>query len=445
MIQDMTKGKPSAVLRRFAIPMLLSVVFQQLYQLADSAIAGKFIGEGALAATGASYPVTMLFIAVAVGANTGCNVVVSQLFGGKRIGEMKTAVYTSFLSACAVSLFLTLLGILFTNPILNLLQTPGEIFHDTTVYLLIYLLGYPFLFLYNISNGSFTALGDSRTPLFFLILSSVSNVVLDLWFVIGFKMGVAGLALATLIAQGIAAVLAALTVFRRLCRLKSEEKSPLFSMEMLKRITRIAIPSIFQQSFISVGNLMIQGLVNSFGQAVIAGYSAAIKLNTFSLTCFNTLSTGLSSFSAQNLGAGEIDRTRQGLRAGIILALIVAIPFMLVFIPFGKSMVTLFLPEESLEAIRCGTTFIRGVAPFYPVILVKILVDGVLRGAGDMRRFMIATFADLFLRVVLCFVLTVPFGFNGIWLSWPIGWVAATVLSCIFYRRGAWRDLGRLR
>ena len=289
------------------------------------------------------------------------------------------------------------------------------------------------------ATGIFTSLGDSKTPLYFLIGSSIGNIFLDIWFVAGFHWGVAGVAWATFLAQGAACVLALMTLAQRLKRVQTAEKYELFSGDMLKRISRIAVPSILQQSFISVGNIFIQSLVNSFGSSVIAGYSAAIKLNTFTITCFTTMGNGVSSFTAQNLGGGRIERVKKGFGAGIKMCLLAAIPFFIVFFIFGENMIQLFMSGDGGgTALETGKAFLRIVSPFYFVISVKLIGDGVLRGAGAMRLFMIATFTDLVLRVLLSYILAGIFGVTGIWMSWPIGWSIATVLTCVFYRQGRW-------
>lgn len=442
MITNMTEGSPSKILWKFTIPMLLSVVFQQLYNIVDSIIAGKYIGEQALAAVGGSYPVTMIFMAVATGSNIGCSVVVSQLFGANEKKDMKTAISTSIISVISISVLLTVLGLTFCDSIITLLNTPQEIFVDSSEYLRVYICGLFFLFLYNICTGVFTALGDSKTPLIFLIISSVGNIVLDLVFVINFGLGVAGVAWATFIAQGVSSILAFIVLFFRLRKIKINEKHSYFCFDMLKRISKIAIPSILQQSFISVGNLLIQGLINSYGCVVMAGYSAAIKLNTFAITSFSTLANGISSFTAQNIGAAKFDRIKKGFRSGLFMAASVALVFVCAFTFFSSDMISIFLNKKDLnhDVIKVGTDFLRIVSPFYLVIILKLIADGVLRGAGAMKAFMIATFSDLIIRVVLSFVFAKMFGSTGIWWSWPVGWVIATVMSYMFYKKDVWKN-----
>lgn len=440
MIKDMTEGNVSKTLLLFTLPMLVSVIFQQFYNMADSIIVGKFVSEDALAAVGSSYTITMIFVAIAVGTNVGCSVVISHLFGNKRYTDMKTTINTVFVSGIVLSIILTVLGLAFYVPIMDLIKTPANVYEDAMTYLRIYIYGLTFLIMYNVCNGVFTALGDSRTPLIFLICSSIGNIFLDAYFVIAFDMGVAGVAWATFIAQGVASVLAFLTLMLRLGKFTYTEKPKLFSFKELKSVCYVAIPSILQQSFISVGNLFIQGLVNSFGSSILAGYSAAIKINTFAITSFTSLGNSMSNFTAQNMGAGKPERVKEGFRAGIKIAFCATVIFFLCFFFFNEQLLKLFLNDGSTVAMDTGKLFLRIVSPFYVAITVKLVTDGVLRGSKSMMFFMIATFFDLIIRVVLAFVLSlnVGLGSTGIWISWPIGWVLATIMSAIFYKKGVW-------
>ena len=443
MTTDMTEGRASHILWRFSLPLLISIIFQQLYNIADSVVAGQFIGEGALAAVGASYPITMIFMAVASGSNVGCSVIISQLFGAKDIPRMKTAVLTALWSMLAVSALFTVVGFLTASPLLKLLGTPENIFEGAELYLQIYIGGLAFLFFYNICTGVFTALGDSRTPLYFLIASSLGNIAMDILFVAGFRMDIAGVAWATFLCQGVAAVLAFFTLLRRMKAFQCEERPAAFSWFMLGRIASVAVPSVLQASFVSVGNLFIQRLVNAQGSSVIAGYSAAIKLNTFALTAFSTFASGVSTFAAQNLGAGKVERVKHGFRAGTWMSLGVAVPFILAYCVFAAQSMRLFLSDGE-QAIAAGVRFLHITAPFYPVIMIKLTCDAVLRGAGSMREFMITTFADLILRVAFSYLFASFWGEIGIWLSWPIGWSTGTLLSILFYLRGKWRSINVL-
>ena len=440
MNRDLTVGNPGAVLRRFCLPLFGSVIFQQLYNIADSLVAGKFIGESALAAVGNSYEITLLFIAFAFGCNIGCSVVVSQLFGGRAYGEMKTAVTTTLIAAGALCLALMAGGLLGSRALLELIRTPEEVMDASRLYLDIYLWGLPFLFFYNIATGIFSALGDSRTPFLFLALSSTANIGVDILFVTAFDMGVAGVAWATFLCQGVSCLLALAVVFRRLARIPAEGRRPLFSASALGRVAAIAVPSILQQSFISVGNIVIQGAINGFGTGVMAGYSAAVKLNNLVVTSFTTLGNGVSNFTAQNLGAGKTERIDQGFRAGLGLVWAVCLPVAAAYLLAGRQLLCLFIDAPTQTALDTGVTFLRLLSPFYFVVSAKLTADGVLRGTGCMGRFMAATFTDLILRVTLALVLSrTGLGATGIWLAWPISWTAATVLSLLFYHTGPWR------
>ena len=440
MNKDLTVGKPETVLWKFCMPLFGSIIFQQLYNIADSFVAGKFIGENALAAVGNSYGITMIFIAFAFGCNIGCSVIVSQLFGAKDYNRMKTAVYTTLIASAVLCICLMLIGILSCSWLLHITNTPEEIFADSKLYLDIYIWGFPFLLFYNVATGIFSALGDSKTPFIFLAISSTSNVAVDIWFVAVFHMGVAGVAWATFLCQGISCVLAVVVVFRRLSKIKTEGKIQVFSNELFRKIAVIAIPSILQQSFISVGNIIIQGVINGFGSSVMAGYSAAVKLNNLVITSFTTLGNGISNYTAQNLGAGIPKRVKSGFKAGVKMVWIICIPIVALYLVASNGLIEAFMDEPSELVLLSGVQFLKIVSPFYFVISVKLVADGILRGAGMMNQFMIATFTDLVLRVVLAILLSMQFGYIGIWLSWPIGWGIATVLSVWFYRNGAWKE-----
>ena len=439
MNKDLTVGDPAKVLWKFCLPLFGSIIFQQLYNIADSFVAGKFIGENALAAVGNSYEITLIFIAFAFGCNIGCSVIVSQLFGAKKLGEMKTAVYTTFIASAVLCALLMLAGTLGCNGMLRLINTPENVFADSKLYLDIYIMGLPFVFFYNVATGIFSALGDSKTPFIFLAASSTSNIFMDILFVTAFKMGVAGVAWATFLCQGVSCVLAVGFVLRRLKGVETDEKSHIFSFPIFCRIAVIAIPSILQQSFISVGNIVIQGVINSFGSSVMAGYSASVKLNNLVITSLTTLGNGISNFTAQNIGANKMERVRQGFAAGLKLVWALCLPLVALYLLGGRALVNIFMNEPSAEAMDTGVQFLRILSPFYFVVSAKLVSDGVLRGAGLMKEFMVATFTDLILRVGLAIWLAKVLGVVGIWCAWPIGWVIATVVSVIFYNRGPWK------
>lgn len=456
MNKDLTVGKPGNALCKFCLPLFGSIIFQQLYNIADSFVAGKFISDNALAAVGNSYEITLIFIAFAFGCNIGCSVIAAQFFGAKRYNDLKTAVYTSLIASVAVCLLLMVVGVVFCDGLLRLIKTPEEVFADSKLYLDIYIYGLPFVFLYNVATGIFSALGDSKTPFIFLACSSLSNIGADILFVTAFKMGVAGVAWATFICQGISCVLAIVVVFIKLEKIEAnaientenssvkKEKGKIFSWRHLEKFSVIAIPSIFQQSFISVGNIVIQSVINSFGPAVMAGYSAAVKLNNMVTTSLTTLGNGVSNFTAQNLGAAKFERIKAGFFAGLKLVWALCLPIVLLYVFAGKWLIYIFLEEPTGLSMDTGIMFLRIVSPFYFAVATKLVSDGILRGAGMMKKFMFATFTDLALRVFLAEILSrTALGVTGVWLSWPIGWIIATVISVIMYITIKWDHIHR--
>ena len=431
MVRDLTVGSPGSILWRFCLPMFGSIVFQQLYNIADSLVAGQFIGENALAAVGNAYEVTLLFLAVSFGCNIGCSVIAAQKYGARQYGEMKTAVFTSLIAAAALCLTLMLFGTISLDSLLQWIKTPENVFSDCKAYLKIYILNLPFVFFYNVATGIFTALGDSKTPFFFLAFSSLANIGMDILFVTVFSMGVPGVAWATLICQSISCILSIVLVLKKVIRIPSEAFS-VFSLNTLKKFTVIAVPSMLQQLFISIGNIMIQGIINPYGSGVIAGYSAAVKLNNLVITSFTTIGNGISNFSAQNMGAGYAIRVRQGYHAGLKMVWLFSIPLTILYFFGGQFLIRLFLESATATAYETGILFLKILSPFYLVVSTKLASDGVLRGCGKMREFMICTFSDLILRVLLAYLLSQQLGSIGIWLAWPVGWIVGTVLSCSF-------------
>lgn len=435
MNQDLTVGDPQKILWRYSLPLFGSVIFQQMYNIADSLVVGKFVGENALAAVGNAYEITLIYLAFAIGSNIGCSVIISQLFGAKRVGELKTAVSTAFIACGVLCLSLVIFGFLATPALLHTIHTPMGIFEDSLLYLKIYTAGLFFLFYYNIATGIFSALGDSKTPFYLLACSSVSNVIADYLFVTKLGMGVDGVAWATFLCQGASSILAVILLLGRMKKMPSSGRMVWFSAKTLAKIANIAIPSILQQSFISIGNILIQSVINGFGPAVIAGYSAAIKLNNLVITSFTTLGNGMSSYISQNLGANRKERIAPGYRAGLKMVYMITIPIVFLYLVASKPLMLLFMDEGTGAAVATGMQILRIIVPFYIVISTKLITDGILRGAQKMKEFMMATFTDLILRVVLAFLFAKIFGAVGIWCAWPFGWSVATVMSVYFYRK----------
>lgn len=443
-MRDLTVGKPNKVILAYVLPLFGSVVFQQIYNIADSVIAGKFLGEAALASVGNSYEITLVYFAFAFGCNMGASILTAKLFGIKNYKEMKSGISTSYIFSVIVSLILTLTGLLAGKAILQALNTPEYILDDSLGYLNIYTGGIVFVFIYNIATGIFAALGDSKTPFAFLVASSVANIIIDIIFVAVFNMGVRGVAWATFICQGMSGILANIVLFVRLRKIKTDGKYKLFSVNHLKSFLYIGIPSTIQQGFVSVSNVFLQGLINSCNPAgtvyVTAGYAAAIKFNNFAVTSLSAMGNGISNYTAQNLAAGRIDRVKQGFKSGILISFVISAVFVLIYTVFNRQIMLLFLNSDSTQAIEVGHNFLLIVAPFYLIISSKVIADGVQRGGERIYAFMSSTILDLLIRVVISFALaSTSLNETGIWASWPIGWGLSTAYALILYFAGRWK------
>jgi len=445
-MKDLTVGKPNRVILAYVLPLFGSIVFQQIYNIADSVIAGKFIGESALAAVGNSYEITLIYLAFAFGCNMGASILTAKLFGNKRYKDMKTGISTSYIISIVVCLVLMLIGLLSSKPLLIALNTPDNILNDSLQYLNIYTYGILFLFLYNIATGIFAAIGDSKTPFAFLVVSSLTNIGLDILFVAKFNMGVGGVAWATFICQGVSCVLSNIVLFVKLSKIKVEGKIKLFDKNCLKNFLYVGIPSTIQQGFVSVSNTVLQGLINSCNPIgtvyVTAGYAAAIKFNNFAVTSLSAIGNGISTYSAQNLAAGKIDRVKQGCKWGIIITTVISLFFVAIYVGLNKEIMLLFLNEENVDAIGVGHMFLTIVPPFYVIIGTKIVCDGVQRGGERIFAFMSSTIFDLIIRLVFAFPLAryTSLASTGIWVSWPIGWILSTLFSVVLYFFGKWKN-----
>ena len=431
---DLTSGPMLQKIILFSIPLAASSILQLLFNAADVVVVGRFAGSTALAAVGSNGSLINLLVNLFVGLSLGANVVAARCFGAKDEHGIQDTVHTAVTLGLTSGVLLAVVGFFAARSLLELINTPEEILADSALYLDIYVLGLPFMFFYNIATGIFSALGDSKTPFYFLAVSSLSNIGVDILFVAGFHMGVAGVAWATFLCQGVSCILAMVVVFRRMKAIPAQRKTVWFSWGMLGKIAVVAIPSILQQSFISVGNIILQSVINTFGASVIAGYSAAVKLNNMVITSFTTLGNGISNYTSQNMGAGKMDRVHEGFGAGRNLVWIICVPIVLLYFFFGRFLLLLFMNDPQGPAIDTGMLFLRILSPFYFVVSVKLVTDGILRGCGMMVRFMIATFSDLILRVGIAIVLSsTALGSTGIWMAWPVGWCIGTGLSLVFY------------
>ena len=437
---NLIEGNIFGALTRFSLPVIFALFLQALYGGIDLLIVGQFSStpEVSGVATGSMlmHTITMVITAFAMGIT---------ILVGRRIGERNpeeagrtigVGIYLFFI----IGLVISAVTLICSDWLSMLMHAPDEAFEQTSSYVAICGGGSLFIVSYNVLGSIFRGLGDSKTPFIFLAVSSISNILVDIWFVTQFHMGVAGVAWATFLCQGISCILSIVVVFKHLSYIKTEGKVAIYSFPIFKKIAVVAIPSILQQSFISIGNIVIQGIINSFGSGVIAGYAAGVKLNNLVITSFTTLGNGISNYTAQNIGANKLSRVKEGFKAGTKIVWILCIPIILLYFPFSKILVNFFMDNPSTTALNTGSQYIRILAPFYLVVSVKLVTDGILRGAGLMKEFMAATFTDLILRVILAFILSRFLGAIGIWCAWPIGWIIGTIVSIIFYKHGPWKN-----
>lgn len=444
--ENLITQPPARSLFFFALPMIIGNLFQQFYNMADSIIVGNLVGEEALAAVGASYSFTTVFIMIAIGGGIGASVLTSQYLGAGHYREMKSSVYTFLIAFAVFSTLLAVLGFAVNPTVLRLLKTPDNILSDAVSYLQIYFVGLPFMFMYNILSANFNALGRSRIPLFLLIFSSILNIVLDLWMVGSLKMGVAGAAVATVIAQGIAAVISLVILMRLLSTYAVEGKVQRFRSDMFVTGVKVAIPSIVQQSIVSIGMLLTQSAVNRFGSSALAGYSAGTRLESLCIVPMIATGNAMSTFTAQNLGAGRPERVRQGYRAayGIIIGfgvLLIAVS-QLYYAPILSAFVE---QGESAVAFETGTAYFRFIGFFFSFLGFKAITDGILRGAGDIKIYMLANLINLAIRVAVAQLCSPIWGIELIWYAVPMGWAANYLISYLWYRTGNWKRRNLLK
>ena len=444
--ENLITQPPARSLFFFALPMIIGNLFQQFYNMADSIIVGNLVGEDALAAVGASYSFTTVFIMIAIGGGIGASVLTSQYLGAGHYREMKSSVYTFLIAFAVFSTLLAVLGFAVNPTVLRLLKTPDNILPDAVSYLQIYFVGLPFMFMYNILSANFNALGRSRIPLFLLIFSSILNIVLDLWMVGSLKMGVAGAAVATVIAQGIAAVISLVILMRLLSTYAVEGKVQRFRSDMFVTGVKVAIPSIVQQSIVSIGMLLTQSAVNQFGSSALAGYSAGTRLESLCIVPMIATGNAMSTFTAQNLGAGKPERVRQGYRAayGIIIGfgvLLIAVSQL-----FYEPILSAFVEQgESAVAFETGTAYFRFIGFFFSFLGFKAITDGILRGAGDIKVYMLANLINLAIRVAVAQLCSPIWGIELIWYAVPMGWAANYLISYLWYRTGNWKRRNLLK
>jgi len=442
---DMTTGNPLKILILFALPMMLSSLFQQFYNIVDMLVVGRNIGSAALAAISTSTPVANLFLSAALGVATGASVVTSQYFGAKQVSNAKTSIYTMLTFAVIAGLILSVIGICFSGIVLKWMRCPAEVLPDAKTYLRIYFLGTVFIFLYNTLNSSYNALGNSSTPLVFLIISSLLNVLLDLLFVMAFHWGVAGAAAATIISQAVSAVLSFFNMHRKLAQMENTPEATVkrFDKGVFKTTMKIAIPNALQMSIIQFGLVFIQSGVNAFGPAVMAGISAATRVESLSTMPLSNLGSSFGPYAGQNIGAGKLDRIKDGIKSLTIIIVAVGIVLIVVLQLLAPSLIGVFVDKADpnyAQMVDVGARYVRLLACFSIVFGLFMVFMSLLRGSGDMGFFLGGNLTNFAIRVFMALVLAPRFGPSMIWWGTAIGWTSALVIGAIRYFQGGWKN-----
>jgi len=421
--------------------MLIGNLFQQFYNIVDSIIVGNFINKQALAAVGASFPVIFTLISFVIGIGSGATIVISQFFGAKDYDKVVRAIDTTFIFMFFVSIIITALGLLFGEEIFGLLQLPQELLPQAMVYFSIYIGGSFVFFGFQTTSSILRGLGDSKTPLYFLMIATIFNVLLDLLFILVFNMGIAGAALATVISQGGAFVTAIVYLNRTHELIQFSFKGLVFDKEIFKKSLRIGLPTSFQQSFIAIGMTALMGIVNQFGTNVIAAYSVGMRLNSLATLPAMNFGSALSMFVGQNLGAGKIERVRKGYLSTLLMSATISVLVTLVVVVFGSQLMALFTQDESVISI--GAEYLLIVGSFYIIFSIMFSTIGVLRGAGATIITMISSLLSLWaVRLPIAWWLSGEIGYEGIWWANPIGWAVGLVIVLSYYLSGRWKTKG---
>jgi putative MATE family efflux protein len=443
----MTVGSPAKLILAFTLPMFIGSVFQQVYNMADSAIVGRFVGPNALASVGTSFPVIFLLASMLMGLTMGAGVVISQFFGAKQLDKVKRAISTALLFQLFAGMAITVMGLFISRPLLVLLRTPPEIINDSATYMRIFFGGSMFMFAYYGFAAILRALGDSKTPLYFMILANVVNIGLDLYFVAVMGWGVAGVAWATLIAQALSAVTCGIYLYVKVPLFRFSRSEFTFDTEILKTMVRIGLPTSVQQSLASVGMMAVQALVNSFGSVTMAAFTAAGRMDSFAMMPIMNMGMAISTYTGQNIGAGKIKRIGEGLKATLIMVVISSAIIGFLVFTFGPQLIQVFITAEHVDVISQGVDYMRTVSIFYIAFGVLMVVNGVLRGAGDAMIPMYTTVTSLLVRVGVAYWLSsIPsIGYRGIWWGIPAGWTLASIVPVYRYLSGKWREKAVVR
>jgi putative MATE family efflux protein len=443
-MKDFTTGNIPRQIYKFTAPIILGSFFQQLYNIVDSIVVGNYVGQEALAAVGASFPIIFLLISLAVGVSNGATIIISQFYGAKDYAGVQRAIDTSNIFLFFASIAISGFGIYFSEDIFRLINMPEEAMSDAVTYLSIYLAGLSGLFGFYGLGAILRGLGDSKTPLYTQLIAAVANIGLDLLFVIVFEMGVAGVALATVLAQGGTFIGLAIYLNRKHKLIRVTIRNMVFDTGIFKHSLRIGLPSGLQQSFVGLGMMAIIGIVNKFGTEAVAAYTVASRIDMLAVMPAMNFAQGLSTFVGQNIGANNISRVKLGFRATMVMSIALSVVICLLIIIFGGSLMSMFTDNENIIAI--GNEYLVIVSSFYVCFAVMFTSNGALRGAGDTVVPMFITLFSLWaIRIPLSYFLSEQIGVTGIWWGIPVAWVIGMVLSYAYYKTGRWERMAVVR
>lgn len=440
MVRNMTEGSPLRHILLFALPLFIGNIFQQIYNFADAAIVGRFVSANALASVGASGSTVFLLISLLGGLTTGASIIIAQSFGRGVFEDMRRAVGSLYLIVALLSVVIGAVGFLLCTPMLRLLNTPENILADASLYLKILFCGVPAMAVYNSGSAILRSLGNSTTPLYMLIISSLINVGLDLLFIIYFNLGVCGAAYATVTSQIICAVMCSVYVYVKRKELMLEGMNFHFDMSMTKWIFRMGIPSALQSSLIALGGMSVQSLVNSFGEMTMAAYTAANKIDSIAIQFVVSIGMAVSVFSGQNMGAGRLDRIKQCLKSALAVQIVMCAAIAFVIVCLRKFLLGIFLDESAAEAVEIGSVYISIICIAYVIAGIMQSFLNVIRGAGDVNFSMIAGIVELSTRIVFAYLLAyILKSSTGIWIATPIAWGTACLITILRYTSGKWK------
>ncbi len=437
-MKDLTTGNEAKLIFKFALPMVLGNLLQQLYHVVDSIIVGNYLGKEALAAIGASSPIFYALIAFVIGIGSGATIIISQYFGAKNFDKVSRAIDTTYIFLFIASIVITCIGIFNSEKIFRMLHVEEHIIPLATDYFNVFMVGLIAFFGFSGTSSILRGLGDSMTPLYFMVVATIMNIVLDIVFIVVFNWGISGVAYATLIAQGTAFIAGAIYLNKKHQIISFNIFNFRFDKKLFLQSIRIGLPTGFQQTFVALGIMALIRIVNNFDSDVLAAFSVASRIDALAAMPALNLASALSAFVGQNLGAQKIDRIKKGLRATLIMAWSISLVVMLTVIFFGENMMRAFTQDSAV--IKHGANYLVIVSSFYMLFSTMFVIHGILRGAGDTLIPMFITLFSLWIiRIPFALFLSKHFGVNGIWWAIPIGWSMGLIGSLVYYFTGRWK------